>query len=211
MDNNNNNNTYDKSCNTQHITNSIKENTITLHTNPKHKIVYVYLNNKEYIKRQPVMVNGFFVVNGSYMGSSTMLSGGIVFYPENNEYKMYYMKIVETDGNGNNDTIIDILLDFEVLFAKAKKTHDFCYPNEINLIEEIIPIIESGKNNTINETGTIPPIINNEHGILSYNDFGDYYPIIITEKNYILCIKLRILHRLKGEYQISGVSYKKVF
>lgn len=208
----NNNHTCGKPCDAQHITNSVKENTIALHTISNHKIVFVYLNNKEYIKRQPVVVNGFSVVNGSYMGSSTMLSGGIVFYPENNEYKMHYMKIVETDENDNSNTIIDILLDFEVLLAKAKETHDSFYSNEINLMEEIIPIIESDKNNTINETGTIlPTIINNEHGILSHNESGDYYPIIIKEKNYLLCIKIRILHRLKGEYQISGISYKKIF
>jgi hypothetical protein len=40
-------------------------------------------------------------------------------------------------------------------------------------------------------------------------DEGDYYPIIITEKNYKIYIKLRILHRMEGEYQISGISYKK--
>jgi hypothetical protein len=38
-------------------------------------------------------------------------------------------------------------------------------------------------------------------------DDGDYYPIVITEKKYTLCVKLRILHRM--EYQISGVSYKR--
>jgi hypothetical protein len=48
-------------------------------TTPNRKMTYVYLNNNEYIRRSPVVINGFSVVNGVYMGSDTMLSGGIVF------------------------------------------------------------------------------------------------------------------------------------
>jgi hypothetical protein len=88
-------------------------------TTPNRKMTYVYLNNNEYIRRSPVVINGFSVVNGVYMGSDTMLSGGIVFAPKLNEYKIYYMKVVSSTRPARTP-IIDVLLDFEVLFDKAK-------------------------------------------------------------------------------------------
>jgi hypothetical protein len=78
-------------------------------------MTYVYLNNNEYIRRSPVVINGFSVVNGVYMGSDTMLSGGIVFALNSTSIK-YNMKVVEFDETGEGTPIIDVLLDFEVLF-----------------------------------------------------------------------------------------------
>lgn len=137
-----------------------------------------------------------------------MLSGGIIFYPKINKYINYHMKIMEYNENGETNIIIDKLLNFEYLFNKAKKTYDIFNLTEqnSNRLEEFKPSIITNENRNI-YTGS--PILNSEIKMPKYIDEGDYHPIIINEQNYTLCIKLRILHRMEGEYQISGVSYKK--
>jgi hypothetical protein len=62
-------------------------------------MTYVYLNNNEYIRRSPVVINGFSVVNGVYgIGHHAFWRNS--FRPKLNEYKIYYMKVVEFDETG---------------------------------------------------------------------------------------------------------------
>jgi hypothetical protein len=55
-------------------------------TTPNRKMTYVYLNNNEYIRRSPVVINGFSVVNGVYgIGHHAFWRNS--FRPKLNEYK----------------------------------------------------------------------------------------------------------------------------